>query len=63
MLNRISTYFYQRPKLVLALFLVPPMLYMVVVYLGSLFALLINSFYAIDDFTGIVIREFTLKTR
>lgn len=62
MLNRISTYFYQRPKLVLALFLVPPMLYMVVVYLGSLFALLINSFYAIDDFTGIVIREFTLKT-
>jgi putative spermidine/putrescine transport system permease protein len=62
MLNRISTYFYLRPKLVLALFLVPPMLYMVVVYLGSLFALLINSFYAIDDFTGIVIREFTLKT-
>lgn len=62
MLNRISTYLYQRPKLVLALFLVPPMLYMVVVYLGSLFALLINSFYAIDNFTGIVIREFTLKT-
>jgi putative spermidine/putrescine transport system permease protein len=62
MLNRISTYFYQRPKLTLALFLVPPMLYMVVVYLGSLFALLINSFFAIDDFTGIVIREFTLKT-
>lgn len=62
MLNRISTYFYQRPKLTLALFLVPPMLYMVVVYLGSLFALLVNSFYAIDDFTGLIIREFTLKT-
>jgi putative spermidine/putrescine transport system permease protein len=62
MLNRTSTYFYQRPKLVLALFLAPPMLYMVVVYLGSLFALLVNSFYAIDDFTGLVIREFTLKT-
>lgn len=62
MLNRISTYFYQRPKLVLALFLTPPLLYMGVVYLGSLFALLINSFYAIDDFTGLIIREFTLKT-
>lgn len=61
-LNRISTYFYQRPRLVLALFLTPPMLYFLVVYLGSLFALLINSFYSIDDFTGLVIREFTLKT-
>lgn len=62
MLNRISTYFYQRPKVVLAIFLTPPLLYMVVVYLGSLFSLLINSFFAIDDFTGMVIREFTLKT-
>lgn len=62
MLARISTYFYQRPRLVLALFLSPPMLYFLVVYLGSLFALLVNSFYAIDDFTGLVIREFTLKT-
>ena len=62
MLNRISTYFFQRPKLVLALFLAPPMLYMLVVYLGSLFSLLINSFYSIDDFTGLIIREFTLRT-
>ena len=62
MLNRISTYFFQRPKLVLALFLAPPLLYMLVVYLGSLFSLLINSFYSIDDFTGLIIREFTLKT-
>lgn len=62
MLNRLSTYFYQRPNLALALFLLPPMLYMAVVYLGSLFSLLINSFYSIDDFTGLVIREFTLKT-
>ncbi len=62
MLNRISTFFYRRPGLVLALFLTPPLLYMVVVYLGSLFSLLINSFFSIDDFTGMVIREFTLKT-
>ncbi|MBI3162620.1 MAG: ABC transporter permease, partial [Chloroflexi bacterium] len=62
MFNRISTYFYRRPKLTLALFLVPPLLYMVVVYIGSLFALLVNSFYSIDDFTGMIIREFTLRT-
>jgi putative spermidine/putrescine transport system permease protein len=62
MLNRVSTYFYQRPKLTLLLFLVPPLLYMVVVYLGSLFSLLINSFYSIDDFTGLIVYQFTLKT-
>jgi putative spermidine/putrescine transport system permease protein len=62
MLNRLSTYFYQRPRLVLFLFLAPPLLYLLVVYLGSLFSLLINSFYSIDNFTGLVVREFTLKT-
>lgn len=62
MLTRLSTYFYKRPNLVLILFLTPPLLYMVVVYLGSLFSLLINSFYYIDDFSGLIIREFTLKT-
>lgn len=62
MLNKLSTYFYQRPRLVLFLFLAPPMLYMLAVYLGSLFLLLINSFYYIDDFSGLIIREFTLRT-
>lgn len=62
MLNRISTYLYQRPKLVLGLLLVPPLLYMLVVYLGSLFSLLINSFYYLEGFTGQIVREFTLRT-
>jgi len=62
MLNRVSTYLYQRPKLILALLLGPPMLYMLVVYLGSLFALLINSFFYLEEFTGLVVRQFTLRT-
>ena len=62
MLNRASTYFYQRPKLILALLLGPPMLYMLVVYLGSLFTLLINSFFYLEEFTGLVVRQFTLRT-
>lgn len=62
MLGRLSTYLYRRPKLVLALLLGPPMLYMVIVYLGSLFALLLNSFFRLDGFTGQVVREFTLVT-
>src|SRR5690606_18311090 len=62
MLMHLSTYFYQRPRLVLFLFFTPPLLYMAVVYLGSLFLLLVNSFYSIDDFSGLIIREFTLQT-
>ncbi|MGZ9226427.1 MAG: ABC transporter permease [Anaerolineales bacterium] len=57
-----STYLYQRPRLVLFLLLGPPLVYMAVVYLGSLSTLLINSFYYLEDFTGLVVREFTLRT-
>jgi putative spermidine/putrescine transport system permease protein len=35
---------------------------MLIVYLGSLFALLINSFYYLEEFTGLVVRQFTLRT-
>lgn len=62
MLARASSYLYQRPRLVLFLLLGPPMIYMLVVYLGSLAALLLNSFYYLEEFTGLVVREFTLQT-
>jgi putative spermidine/putrescine transport system permease protein len=62
MLNRASTYLYRRPRLILALLLGPPMLYMLVVYLGSLVALLVNSFFYLEEFTGLVVRQFTLRT-
>lgn len=62
MLQRISTYLYLRPKLILALLLGPPLLYMLVVYLGSLFNLLIYSFYSLEPFSGMIVREFTLST-
>lgn len=61
-MNRASTYLYQRPKLILALLLGPPLLYMLVVYLGSLVALLINSFFYLEEFTGLVVKQFTLRT-
>jgi putative spermidine/putrescine transport system permease protein len=62
MLGRMSTFLYQRPRLVLLLLLGPPLLYMAIVYLGSLFTLLVNSFYSLEEFTGLIVREFTLKT-
>lgn len=62
MLNRISTYFYLRPRLILALFLAPPLIWFLVVYIGSLITLLINSFFYLDGFTGQVVHQFTLQT-
>src|SRR5262245_5419267 len=33
-----------------------------IVYLGSLFALLAQSFFSLDDFTGQIVREFSLRS-
>jgi putative spermidine/putrescine transport system permease protein len=59
--RRASDLLYTRRGLLLALLLIPPLLWFGVVYLGSLFALLANAFFGLDDFTGQVVREFTLK--
>jgi len=58
----VSTALLQRPKLLLALLLVPPLLWLGVVYLGAMFALLVQSFFSIDEFTGLIQRTFTLRT-
>lgn len=55
--NRLSTLLYTRRGLLLTLLLMPPLLWFGVIYLGSLFSLLANSFFRLDDFTGQVIRE------
>lgn len=60
--RRISTALLLRPKLLLALLLVPPLLWLGVIYLGSMFALLIQSFFSIDEFTGMIQRTLTLRT-
>jgi putative spermidine/putrescine transport system permease protein len=62
MMRRLSTYLYLRPRLTLALLLLPPLVWFVVVYLGSLASLLLNSFFYLDGFTGQVVRKFTLST-
>ena len=60
--DRLTATFWRRPRLLLVLLLTPPLLWLGVVYLGSLAALLWQSFYSIDEFSGIVVPEFTLKT-
>jgi len=62
MLGRLSDMLWRRPKVFLFLLLLLPLLWLGVVYLGSLFALLVQSFFSIDEFSGLIIRKFTLKT-
>ncbi len=58
----IADRFWRRPKLFLFLLLLPPLLWLGVVYLGSLFSLLAHSFFSIDEFSGLIQYELTLKT-
>lgn len=60
--DRLTGLFWRRPNILLALLIAPPLIWLGVVYLGSLLALLLQSFYSIDEFSGLVVPEFTLKT-
>ena len=61
-LGRVSDMLWRRPKVFLFLLLLLPLLWLGIVYLGSLLALLVQSFFSIDEFSGLIIRKFTLKT-
>ncbi|MBY3134216.1 ABC transporter permease [Rhizobium laguerreae] len=60
--GRLSDAFWRHPKLLLFLMLTPPLLWLGIIYIGSLIALLLQSFFSIDDFSGLVSTEFTLST-
>jgi putative spermidine/putrescine transport system permease protein len=60
--DRLTGLFWRKPWLLLLILVSPPLLWLGVVYLGSLAALLLQSFYSIDEFSGMVKEEFTLKT-
>ncbi|NML76561.1 ABC transporter permease [Rhizobium sp. S-51] len=62
LLGRVSDLFWRRPSLLLVLMLIPPLLWLGIIYIGSLIALLLQSFFSIDEFSGMVSYEFTLAT-
>ena len=57
----LSNVLYRKNNLFLFLLLTPPLLWFGVVYLGSLFALLWQSFYTFDDFSMAVTTDLTLN--
>ncbi len=62
LLGALSDTFWRRPRLLVLLLLMPALLWLGIVYLGSLFALLLQSFFHIDDFSGLIVQELTLQT-
>jgi putative spermidine/putrescine transport system permease protein len=62
MLEKLSDVFVAKPQLLTLLLILPPLLWIGIVYVGSLFALLLQSFYSLDDFSGLVVHEVTLST-
>ena len=60
--GRLADALWRHPQLLLLLMLAPPVLWLGVIYLGSLGALLVQSFFSIDEFSGLINYQFTLKT-
>jgi putative spermidine/putrescine transport system permease protein len=54
-----SAFFWARPWLRLVLLLLPPMLWLVVVYLGAIVAMLVSMFWTVDSFTENVVHQFS----
>lgn len=61
-LGSLSDLLWRKPGLLLVLMLTPPLLWLGIVYVGSLLALLLQSFFSIDEFSGLINYEFTLST-
>jgi len=62
LLRKLSDVLVARRGLTLMLLLTPPALWLGIVYLGALLALLAQSFFSIDEFSGAIVREPSLKS-
>jgi putative spermidine/putrescine transport system permease protein len=61
-LRRLSDLLVRRHNLLVLILLVPPLLWLGMVYLGSLFVFFGQSIFSIDEFSGTIVREPTLAT-
>src|SRR5262245_36997391 len=60
-LRQIAGFLWRKPWFACLLLLVPPMLWLVVFYLGSLTSMLLESFYTVDD-NAVLVKELSLRT-
>ena len=54
-LDNLSNYLYRNKHILLLLFLLPPLLWLGIIYLGSLIVFLFHSLFYLDGFTGKVV--------
>jgi putative spermidine/putrescine transport system permease protein len=60
--QEVSDWLFRRPGAFLVLLFTPPLLWLCVVYIGSLLALLAQAIFSIDDFSGLIVYEPTFST-
>ncbi|MCZ8156952.1 MAG: ABC transporter permease [Leptospira sp.] len=60
--DRLIAFLFYRKSLALLLLLSPLIIWLGVIYLGSLITLLVQSFFSVDSFSGVIKHEFTLDT-
>jgi putative spermidine/putrescine transport system permease protein len=60
--RRLAASFYRHPGLKLVLLLLPGIVWLGVVYLGSLASLVVHSFWRLEEFTGLIVRDFGTST-
>jgi putative spermidine/putrescine transport system permease protein len=60
--TRVSAFFHRHPWTKVALLLAPGVVWLGVVYLGSLGSMLVYGFWSVEEFTGLISRDFTLRT-
>ncbi len=60
--RRLSTWLWRHGQVLTLVLLLPPLLWLGVIYLGSLLALLAQSFFSLDEFTGQIVYEWSLSS-
>ncbi|HZD17036.1 MAG TPA: ABC transporter permease [Actinomycetota bacterium] len=60
--HRVGGFFYRHPVIRLLLLLLPGLLWLGILYIGSLGALVVYSLWSLQEFTGLVVRELTTST-
>lgn len=60
-MSQIQSFLHRNVKARVAVLLALPLSWLVIIYIGSLFALFLTSIWKIDTFTSKVVREFTLQ--
>ena len=61
-LGAASDWLFRKPNHFLILLFIPPLLWLGIVYVGSLLVLLAHAFFSIDEFSGFIVYEWTFTT-